>query len=43
MELIFTTAPMEKYFNVKYLENGERYACVTVITGSTAHSASAGI
>jgi len=25
VELILTIAPMEKYRNVKYLENGERY------------------
>ena len=25
VELILTTAPMEKFFNVQYLENGERY------------------
>ena len=25
MELILTIAPTEKYLNVKYLENGDRY------------------
>jgi len=31
LELIFTIAPMQKNtFNVKYPENGERFACVTV-------------
>jgi len=30
VELIFTIAPMEKYVK-HHLENGERYACVTVI------------
>ena len=25
MELIVTIAPMENIFNLKYLENGERY------------------
>jgi len=31
VELTFTIAPMKNTFNVKYLDNSERYFCVTVV------------